>query len=225
MVPPIALTIGKGRGAVRLLVAESVTMATTAEQRQAVKPPRRAPGLAGRWRWDCTDLTAGQVTVTGRRRAGPLDLEIQGQVKQTRSGWTQSGWVYTVTRRSDRKGTPSATNRGRASSYALCVAAAYAAAIGLEAEVCGVRTVARNTRAGRTFEAAALATVRKGSSKKRQPAQGASVELEPTRTKSGRKSTPKTTSATRRNGKNGQKKTAAKTGRKTAAKRQGSLFG
>ena len=113
MVPPIVLTIGRGRGAMRLLVAESVTMATTSEQRAALRPPNRAPGLAGRWRWSCTDFTAGQVTVTGRRRAGPLDIEIQGQVKQTRNGWSQSGWVWTVTRRADRKGTPAATDRGR----------------------------------------------------------------------------------------------------------------
>ena len=159
MVPDIAVSISKGKTARRVLVTSAgVEIATTREQTAAVKPPRSAPGLAGRWRWGCTDWTAGQTTLTGERRAGPLTFQIQGVVKETARGWSQSGWVWTVERKSDRKGTPQANRRGRASSYGDCVQAAYVAAIALESEVCGLRTVARNTRAGRTFENAARTT-------------------------------------------------------------------
>ena len=171
-----------------------VETATAQEQSAAVKPPRAAPGLAGRWRWTCTDWTAGQTTLTGQRRAGPLRLEIQGVVKETRNGWTQSGWVWTVERKSDRKGTPAASRKGRSSSYGDTVRASYVAGIELEGEVCGLRTVARNTRAGRTFEAAARTTARASSTKpsargsaREQSKQTSSVELKPKRTKKGRK--------------------------------------
>jgi len=198
MVPDIAVTIGKGRAARRVLVTSAgVQTATTQQQTQAVKPPRAAPGLAGRWRWSCTDWTAGQTTLTGERRAGPLRFQVQGVVKETRAGWSQSGWVWTVERKSDRKGTPAATRSGRASTYGDTVRAAYVAGIELEGEVCGIRTVARNTRAGRTFETAARTTGR---------ANGASTA---------KKSPPAKP----------QQKTATKSKRKPAAKKQGSLFG
>lgn len=159
MIPAVAITSGTGKTAVRLILdGEGLTTTTAREQTAAVRPPKAAPGLAGRWRWACTDWTAGQATITGRRRAGPLTFEIQGVVKQVRTGFSQSGWVWTVERRSDRKGTPAGMNKGRASSYGDCVRAAYVAAIALESEVCGLRTVARNTRAGRTFENAARTT-------------------------------------------------------------------
>ncbi len=195
MVPDIAISIGKGKTARRVLVTSAgVEMATAREQTAAVKPPRTAPGLAGRWRWACTDWTAGQTTVTGERRAGPLRFSIQGVVKETRNGWNQSGWVWTVERKSDRKGTPPGTRKGKSSSYGDAVRAAYVAAIELEGEVCGLRTVARNTRAGRTFEAAARTTSRASSTKPRvrgsardQSKQSGSVELKPTRTKKGSK--------------------------------------
>jgi len=179
MVPDIAVSIGTGRTARRVLVtAMGVETATAREQTAAVKPPRAAPGLAGRWRWKCTDWTAGQTTVTGERRAGPLTFQIQGVLKETARGWSQSGWVWTVERRSDRKGTPQANRRGRASSYGDTVRAAYVSAIALEGEVCGLRTVARNTRAGRTFESAKRTT---GQASKRQK-QVSSVELGEKRT-------------------------------------------
>jgi len=191
MVPPIAVSIGKGKTARRVLVTSAgVEMATAREQTAAVKPPRTAPGLAGRWRWACTDWTAGQTTVTGERRAGPLRFQVQGVVKETRKGWTQSGWVWTVQRKSDRKGTPAASRKGRASSYGDTVRAAYVAGIELEGEVCGLRTVARNTRAGRTFETAARTTARASSTKTRargsaleRSKQPDSVELKAPRTK------------------------------------------
>lgn len=168
MVPTVAITAGKGRGALRFLLGgDGLTVASARQQTAAVKPPRTAPGLAGRWRWDCTDWTAGQATITGRRKAGPLILEIQGIVKQTNRGFSQAGWVWTVERKSDRKGTPPGTSNGRSSSYGDAVRAAYVAAIALESEVCGLRTVARNTRAGRTFEAAARTTARANSTKPR----------------------------------------------------------
>lgn len=225
MVPDIAVSIGKGRTARRVLVTSmGVETATAREQTAAVKPPRTAPGLAGRWRWACTDWTAGQTTVTGERRAGPLRFQVQGVVKETRSGWSQSGWVWTVERKSDRKGTPAASRKGRASSYGDTVRAAYVAGIELEGEVCGLRTVARNTRAGRTFEAAARTTGRANSGKKRGTVDVSSSELTPKRTARVRKKAPAAPAATRPKPKNGQKKSAAKNGRKSAGKRQGSLF-
>ena len=179
MVPTVAITAGAGKAAVRVVVGgQGITTATAREQAHAVKPPKSAPGLAGRWRWTCTDWTAGQTTVTGRRKAGPLRFEIQGVVKETRNGFTQSGWVWSVERRSDRKGTPPGSNKGRASSYGDAVRASYVAAIALEGEVCGLRTVARNTRAGRTFENAARTT---GQASKRKK-QVSSVELNEKRT-------------------------------------------
>lgn len=209
MVPNIALSIGKGRTARRVLVTSmGVETATAREQTAAVKPPRLAPGLAGRWRWSCTDWTAGQTTVTGERKAGPLRFQIQGVVKETRKGWSQSGWVWTVERKSDRKGTPPGSNRGKASTYGDAVRAAYVSGIALEGEVCGLRTVARNTRAGRTFEAAALATGRANSAKKRATVKASSVELKPKRTARVRKKAPAAPAATRPKPKNGQKKSA-----------------
>lgn len=221
MVPDIAVSIGKGRTARRVLVTSAgVEPATAREQTAAVKPPRTAPGLAGRWRWACTDWTAGQTTVTGERRAGPLRFQVQGVVKETRNGWSQSGWVWTVERKSDRKGTPAASRKGRASSYGDTVRAAYVAGIELEGEVCGLRTVARNTRAGRTFEAAARTTGRANSGKKRVTVDVSSSELTPKRTATVRKK-PKTS---KKAAPMGQKKTATKNGRKATGKRQGSLF-
>ena len=179
MVPTVAITSGAGKTAVRVVVGgQGITTATAREQAEAVKPPRFAPGLAGRWRWTCTDWTAGQTTITGRRKAGPLRFGVQGVVKQTRSGFSQAGWVWSVERKSDRKGTPPGSNKGRASSYGDAVRASYVAAIALEGEVCGLRTVARNTRAGRTFESAARTTGRASKSQK----QVSSVELGEKRT-------------------------------------------
>lgn len=225
MVPPIAITAGKGRAAVRLLLGADVREVSTTEQTAAAKKPRAAPGLAGRWRWTATPWAAGQTTLTGLRKAGPLLIEVQGIVAATRNGYTQRSWVWRVERGTDRKGTPPATQRGKAPDYPQAVRLAYEAAIALEGEVCGVRTVARNTRAGRTFEAASLATARRSSSQKREPVREDSVELEPDRTKNGRKTTSGTTAATRRNGKSGQKATGARNGKKAPGNAQGSLFG
>lgn len=210
MVPTVAITAGKGREALRFLLGgDGLTVASARQQTAAVKPPRSAPGLAGRWRWACTDWTAGQTTVTGQRKAGPLILEIQGVVKETARGFSQSGWVWTVERKSDRKGTPPGTNKGRASSYGDCVRAAYVAAIALESEVCGLRTVARNTRAGRTFENAARTT---GQAFKRKE-QASSVAPATRPTKKVRKGKPTAVKSASSKKATGQKKTA---GRKMA---------
>jgi len=80
--------------------------------------------------------------------------------------------------------------------------------------------VARNTRAGRTFESAARTT---GQAFKRKE-QASSTQPATRSTKKVRKSkspAPKNVSS---NKTAGQKKTASKNGRKAAGKRQGSLF-
>jgi hypothetical protein len=217
MIPAVAITSGTGKTAIRLILnGEGITTTTAREQTAAVRPPRAAPGLAGRWRWGCTDWTAGQATITGRRKAGPLTFEIQGIVKQIRTGFSQSGWVWTVERKSDRKGTPAGTSKGRASSYGDCVRAAYVAAIALESEVCGLRTVARNTRAGRTFENAAR-TTGQAFKRKEQASSTPPTARSPKKVRNGKNAARQSVSSS--NG-TGQKKTKAR----KMANGQGKLF-
>ncbi|MDT9547640.1 MAG: hypothetical protein RI826_09940 [Chlorobium phaeovibrioides] len=106
---------------------------------------RSAPALAGRWRWTATEA-AGTVALAGVRKAGPLTVEVSGQLTQGTKGWRSSSWRWSTTRKAGRKGDPADTSSGTAPSFASAVHAAYRAALELEGAVCAGRALTSGSK-------------------------------------------------------------------------------